>query len=157
MKVVILAGGLGTRLSEETVLKPKPMVEIGGMPILWHIMKSYSAHGFNDFVICLGYKGYVVKEYFVNYLGEVVVAATVEDVVEIVAEETNFSWKSGGFSNCYSTGHTNLAVMVAIAMGSMQWGQSTERSLGSWEGIVVNSREGNCIDLACRYFIYEMK
>ena len=67
MKVVILAGGLGTRLSEETVLKPKPMVEIGGMPILWHIMKSYSAHGFNDFVICLGYKGYVVKEYFVNY------------------------------------------------------------------------------------------
>jgi len=67
MKVVILAGGLGTRLSEETVLKPKPMVEIGGMPILWHIMKIYSSHGFNDFVICLGYKGYVVKEYFANY------------------------------------------------------------------------------------------
>lgn len=67
MKVVILAGGLGTRLSEETVLKPKPMVEIGDMPILWHIMKIYSAHGFNDFVICLGYKGYVVKEYFANY------------------------------------------------------------------------------------------
>lgn len=67
MKVVILAGGLGTRLSEETVVKPKPMVEIGGMPILWHIMKIYSSHGFNDFVICLGYKGYVVKEYFANY------------------------------------------------------------------------------------------
>ncbi|SMO61300.1 glucose-1-phosphate cytidylyltransferase [Solitalea koreensis] len=67
MKVVLLAGGLGTRLSEETVLKPKPMVEIGGMPILWHIMKIYSAHGFNDFVICLGYKGYVIKEYFANY------------------------------------------------------------------------------------------
>src|ERR1700754_2893274 len=67
MKVVILAGGLGTRLSEETVVKPKPMVEIGGMPILWHIMKIYSAHGFNDFVICLGYKGYVIKEYFANY------------------------------------------------------------------------------------------
>jgi glucose-1-phosphate cytidylyltransferase len=67
MKVVILAGGLGTRLSEETVLKPKPMVEIGGMPILWHIMKIYSSHGFNDFVVCLGYKGYVVKEYFANY------------------------------------------------------------------------------------------
>jgi glucose-1-phosphate cytidylyltransferase len=67
MKVVLLAGGLGTRLSEETVLKPKPMVEIGGMPILWHIMKIYSTHGFNDFVICLGYKGYVVKEYFANY------------------------------------------------------------------------------------------
>lgn len=67
MKVVILAGGLGTRLSEETVLKPKPMVEIGGMPILWHIMKTYSSYGFNDFVICLGYKGYIVKEYFANY------------------------------------------------------------------------------------------
>ena len=67
MKVVLLAGGLGTRLSEETVLRPKPMVEIGGMPILWHIMKIYSSHGFNDFVVCLGYKGYVVKEYFANY------------------------------------------------------------------------------------------
>jgi glucose-1-phosphate cytidylyltransferase len=67
MKVVLLAGGLGTRLSEETVLKPKPMVEIGGMPILWHIMKIYAAHGFNDFIVCLGYKGYVVKEYFANY------------------------------------------------------------------------------------------
>lgn len=67
MKVVILAGGLGTRLSEETVLKPKPMVEIGGMPILWHIMKIYSSYGFNDFVICLGYKGYIIKEYFANY------------------------------------------------------------------------------------------
>jgi len=67
MKAVILAGGLGTRLSEETSLKPKPMVEIGGMPILWHIMKSYSNHGINDFVICCGYKGYVIKEYFANY------------------------------------------------------------------------------------------
>jgi glucose-1-phosphate cytidylyltransferase len=67
MKVVILAGGLGTRLSEETVVKPKPMVEVGGMPILWHIMKIYSAHGFNEFIICLGYKGYIIKEYFANY------------------------------------------------------------------------------------------
>ncbi|MVN21019.1 glucose-1-phosphate cytidylyltransferase [Mucilaginibacter arboris] len=67
MKVVLLAGGLGTRLSEETVVKPKPMVEIGGMPILWHIMKIYSAYGFNDFIICLGYKGYMIKEYFANY------------------------------------------------------------------------------------------
>jgi glucose-1-phosphate cytidylyltransferase len=67
MKVVLLAGGLGTRLSEETVLKPKPMVEIGGMPILWHIMKIYSYYGYNDFIICLGYKGYLVKEYFANY------------------------------------------------------------------------------------------
>lgn len=67
MKAVILAGGLGTRLSEETDLKPKPMVEIGGKPILWHIMKIYSAHGVNDFVICCGYKGYMIKEYFANY------------------------------------------------------------------------------------------
>lgn len=67
MKAVILAGGLGTRLSEETSLRPKPMVEIGGKPILWHIMKMYSAHGINDFVICCGYKGYVIKEYFANY------------------------------------------------------------------------------------------
>ncbi|MGH9606798.1 MAG: glucose-1-phosphate cytidylyltransferase [Terracidiphilus sp.] len=67
MKAVILAGGLGSRLSEETVLKPKPMVEIGGQPILWHIMKTYSAHGVNDFVICLGYKGHIIKEFFVDY------------------------------------------------------------------------------------------
>ena len=67
MKVVILAGGFGTRLSEETDIKPKPMVEIGGKPILWHIMKSYSSHGFNEFVILLGYKGYVIKEFFSNY------------------------------------------------------------------------------------------
>ena len=67
MKAVILAGGLGTRLSEETAVKPKPIVEIGGRPILWHIMKSYSWHGVNDFVICLGYKGYLIKEYFANY------------------------------------------------------------------------------------------
>jgi glucose-1-phosphate cytidylyltransferase len=67
MKAVILAGGLGTRLSEETNLKPKPMVEVGGKPILWHIMKIYSAHGINDFVICCGYKGYFIKEYFANY------------------------------------------------------------------------------------------
>lgn len=67
MKAVILAGGLGTRLSEETGSRPKPMVEIGGKPILWHIMKIYSLHGFNDFIICLGYKGYMIKEFFSNY------------------------------------------------------------------------------------------
>jgi len=67
MKAVILAGGLGTRISEETHLKPKPMIEIGGRPILWHIMKMYSHHGVNEFVICCGYKGYVIKEYFANY------------------------------------------------------------------------------------------
>ena len=67
MKAVILAGGLGTRISEESALRPKPMIEIGGKPILWHIMKMYSSHGINDFVICCGYKGYVIKEYFANY------------------------------------------------------------------------------------------
>jgi glucose-1-phosphate cytidylyltransferase len=67
MKVVILAGGLGTRISEETTVRPKPLIEIGGRPILWHIMKLYGAHGFNDFVVCLGYKGYMIKEFFSNY------------------------------------------------------------------------------------------
>ena len=67
MKAVILAGGLGTRISEETHLRPKPMIEIGGKPILWHVMKIYSSHGINDFVICCGYKGYLIKEYFANY------------------------------------------------------------------------------------------
>lgn len=67
MKAVILAGGLGTRLSEETELKPKPMIEIGQKPILWHIMKIYSSHGINNFIVCCGYKGYVIKEYFANY------------------------------------------------------------------------------------------
>ena len=67
MKVVILAGGLGTRISEESLLKPKPMIEIGNAPILWHIMKMYSSYGVTDFIICCGYKGYVIKEYFANY------------------------------------------------------------------------------------------
>jgi glucose-1-phosphate cytidylyltransferase len=67
MKTVILAGGFGTRLTEETQVRPKPMVEIGGQPLLWHIMKIYSVHGINDFIICLGYKGYIIKEYFANY------------------------------------------------------------------------------------------
>lgn len=67
MKAVILAGGLGTRIAEETTTRPKPMVEVGGMPVIWHIMKSYSHYGINDFIICLGYKGYIIKEYFANY------------------------------------------------------------------------------------------
>ena len=67
MKLVILAGGLGTRISEESGSRPKPMLEIGGKPILWHIMKIYSAHGINDFIICTGYRGYMIKEYFANY------------------------------------------------------------------------------------------
>ena len=68
MKLIILAGGLGTRISEESHLKPKPMIEIGGMPIIWHIMKIYSYYGINEFIICLGYKGHMIKEYFADYL-----------------------------------------------------------------------------------------
>jgi glucose-1-phosphate cytidylyltransferase len=91
MKVVILAGGLGTRLSEETDVRPKPMVEIGGYPILWHIMKIYSFYGFNDFIICLGYKGYLIKEYFLNYYLhqsdiEINISANTHRVINSIAE-----------------------------------------------------------------------
>jgi len=93
MKAVILAGGLGTRLSEETVSKPKPMVEIGGKPILWHIMKSYSYYGINDFIICCGYKGYVIKEYFQNYfLHQSDVTFNMKDNKMIVHEERAEPW-----------------------------------------------------------------
>ena len=94
LKAVILAGGRGTRLGEETTLRPKPMVEIGGMPILWHIMKMYSAHGINDFVICCGYKGYVIKEYFANYfLHTSDVTYELEDNKMIVHKKNAEPWK----------------------------------------------------------------
>jgi glucose-1-phosphate cytidylyltransferase len=93
MKAVILAGGLGTRLSEETVAKPKPMVEIGGKPILWHIMKMYSHHGINDFIICCGYKGYVIKEYFANYfLHQSDITFNMKDNQMIVHEKRAEPW-----------------------------------------------------------------
>jgi len=93
MKAVILAGGLGTRLSEETVSKPKPMVEIGGKPILWHIMKTYSHYGINDFIICCGYKGYVIKEYFANYfLHQSDVTFNMKDNKMTVHEERAEPW-----------------------------------------------------------------
>ncbi len=94
MKAVILAGGLGTRISEETDLKPKPMIEIGHRPILWHIMKTYSAHGVNDFIICCGYKGYVIKEYFANYFlhtSDVTFSLKENDMV--VHRTNSESWK----------------------------------------------------------------
>ncbi|WP_166243650.1 glucose-1-phosphate cytidylyltransferase [Paenibacillus turpanensis] len=94
MKVVILAGGLGSRLSEETQIKPKPMVEIGGKPILWHIMKIYSSYGLNDFIICLGYKGYVIKEYFANYflhMSDVTIDMTTNHVA--VHQNNSEPWK----------------------------------------------------------------
>jgi glucose-1-phosphate cytidylyltransferase len=94
MKAVILAGGLGTRLSEETVTKPKPMVEIGGKPILWHIMKTYSYYGINDFIICCGYKGYVIKEYFQNYfLHQSDVTFDMKDNKMIVHKERVEPWR----------------------------------------------------------------
>ncbi len=94
MKAVILAGGLGTRLSEETHLQPKPLVEIGGRPILWHIMKIYSAHGVNDFIICCGYKGYLIKEYFSNYfLHQSDVTFDIQDNIMKVHENNAEPWK----------------------------------------------------------------
>lgn len=94
MKVVILAGGLGTRLSEETDIRPKPMVEIGGMPIIWHIMKIYSHYGFNEFVVCLGYKGYVIKEYFTNlFLHQSDVTIDVKNNKMEVHNTSSENWK----------------------------------------------------------------
>jgi len=93
-KVVILAGGFGTRLSEETDIKPKPMIEIGGKPVLWHIMKMYSAYNFNEFVICLGYKGYMIKEYFANYfLHQSDVTIDIEKNKIEVHKTTSEPWK----------------------------------------------------------------
>ena len=108
MKVVIFAGGLGTRLSEETGTRPKPMVEIGGKPVLWHIMKIYSHYGFNDFVICLGYKGYIIKEYFMNYFlhnaditidvakNQVEVHGTSTEAFKVTLVETGAGTKTAG-------------------------------------------------------------
>lgn len=108
MKVVIFAGGLGTRISEETDVRPKPMVEIGGKPVLWHIMKIYSHYGFNDFIICLGYKGYVIKEYFMNYFlhnsdiridlqnNNMEILGTRSDAFKVTLVETGLNTKTAG-------------------------------------------------------------
>jgi glucose-1-phosphate cytidylyltransferase len=94
MKAIILAGGKGTRLSEETDLKPKPLVEIGGKPIIWHIMKIYSSHGINEFIICCGYKGYLIKEYFANYfLHQSDITFQIEDNTKIVHQKNVEPWK----------------------------------------------------------------
>lgn len=109
MKVIILAGGFGTRISEESTLRPKPMVEIGGMPILWHIMKIYSQYGFNDFVICCGYKGHMIKEYFANYYlynaditfdfadnGQMIVHNTFSEPWKVTLVDTGLNTMTGG-------------------------------------------------------------
>ena len=94
MKVVILAGGLGTRISEETDIRPKPMVEIGGKPIIWHIMKIYASHGFREFVVCLGYKGFIIKEYFANlFLHQSDVTIDLENNHIKVHNRENDNWK----------------------------------------------------------------
>lgn len=108
MKVVILAGGLGTRLSEETEIKPKPMVEIGGKPILWHIIKIYSSYGFNEFIICLGYKGFLIKEYFAHYhlhlsdmtielsTGNIEIHNSKSEEIKLTLIDTGISTQTGG-------------------------------------------------------------
>lgn len=123
MKVVILAGGLGTRLSEETSIKPKPMVEIGGKPILWHIMKIYSHYGFNEFIICLGYKGYLIKEYFANYFlhqSDVTIDLSVNKL-----EDHNNSaepWKVTILRNRYNIGlEGNIIKSLDSANGTYIW------------------------------------
>jgi len=109
MKAVILAGGFGSRLSEETALRPKPMVEIGGMPILWHIMKIYAAHGIDDFVVCLGYKGYVIKEYFANYA--------------LHTSDVSFDLRSGTLEVHHSTTEPWRVTLVETGTDSMTGGR----------------------------------
>jgi glucose-1-phosphate cytidylyltransferase len=109
MQAVILAGGYGSRLSEETAARPKPMVEIGGKPILWHIMKLYSAHGVTDFVICLGYRGYVIKEYFANYL--------------LHTSDVTLDMRSGGMEVHHSTTEPWKVTLVETGDGTMTGGR----------------------------------
>ncbi len=109
MKAVILAGGFGSRLSEETALRPKPMVEVGGMPILWHIMKIYAAHGIDDFVVCLGYKGYVIKEWFANYA--------------LHTSDVTFDMRSGEMEVHHSTTEPWRVTLVETGADSMTGGR----------------------------------
>ncbi len=149
MKVVILAGGLGSRLSEETVLRPKPMVELGGKPVLWHIMKSYSHFGLNDFVICLGYKGYMIKEYFANYFlhmsdvtinlrnNEVKVHQNLSEPWSVTLVDTGADTQTGGrlkrvaphidgtFCFTYGDGLSDVDISALIAFHREQGNQAT--------------------------------
>ncbi|MGI9099370.1 MAG: glucose-1-phosphate cytidylyltransferase [Solirubrobacteraceae bacterium] len=109
MRAVILAGGLGSRLSEETTIKPKPMVEIGGKPILWHIMKIYASHGIDDFVVCLGYRGYVIKEWFANYA--------------LHTSDVTFDMRSGGMEVHHSTTEPWRVTLVETGDGTMTGGR----------------------------------
>jgi len=121
MKAVILAGGAGTRISEETILRPKPMIEIGNKPMLWHIMKLYSSHGINDFVICLGYRGYMIKEYFANYfLHTCDVSFDIANNHMEVHESTTEPWRvtlvdTGEFCFTYGDGVSDIDMQELIA------------------------------------------
>ena len=118
MKAVILAGGMGTRISEESHLKPKPMIEIGGKPILWHIMKTYSAHEINEFVICLGYRGYMIKEYFTNYfLHTSDVTFDMSDNTMEVHQNTAEPWKV----TLVDTGDDSMTGGRLKRVGKFQW------------------------------------
>jgi glucose-1-phosphate cytidylyltransferase len=149
MKVVILAGGLGSRLSEETSLRPKPMVEVGGQPVLWHIMKCYSHFGLNDFVVCLGYKGYMIKEYFANYFlhmsdvtinlrnNEVKVHQNMSEPWTVTLVDTGESTQTGGrlkrvrqhiddtFCFTYGDGVSDVDIRASIAFHREQGTQAT--------------------------------
>ena len=122
MKTVILAGGFGTRISEETSLRPKPMVEVGGRPLLWHIMKLYSHHGLKDFIICLGYKGYFIKEYFANYFlhNSDVTFHLAEDRMEVhntFSEDSDFLHTSDGISDRF-TAFSGFPIAAAFFISS---------------------------------------
>jgi glucose-1-phosphate cytidylyltransferase len=149
MKVVILAGGLGSRLSEETTVRPKPMVELGGKPVLWHIMKTYAHYGLNDFVICLGYKGYMIKEYFANYFlhmsdvtinlrnNEVKVHSNMSEPWSVTLVDTGENTQTGGrlgrvrdhidgpFCFTYGDGLSDVDINALIAFHRDQGTQAT--------------------------------
>ena len=127
MKVVILAGGLGTRISEESHLKPKPMIEIGGRPILWHIMKYYSGFGFHDFVICLGYKQYVVKEFFADYFLHTMTGGRVKRIQPYIGNETFMLTYGDGVSTVdldklvqFHRSHGRTATITTVNIGQMK-------------------------------------
>jgi len=139
MKAVILAGGFGTRLAEETVRIPKPMVEIGGRPILWHIMKIYAAHGINDFVICLGYKGYVIKEYFANYYlhGSDVTFDLRDGQMEVIQNQTE-PWRV----TLIDTGLESMtggrqSLRLHLPHGLAAWRSRTVRSKSSLKNLMM--------------------
>ena len=173
MKVVIFAGGLGTRISEETEVRPKPMVEIGGKPILWHIMKIYSHYGFNDFIICLGYKGYVIKEYFMNYFmhnsdisidlgnNKMEILGTKSDNFKVTLVDTGLNTKTAGrlqliqkyignedFMLTYGDGvcDVNIADLVAFHLSKNKVATVTAVSMASRFGGMELDQDNNVAD-----------